>query len=70
VFVLFAAFVLMVIEARRLGIRHVWIYMALSFVVALSVAFPLFLIARQRRLARLAAASPASPPDSSAPERV
>jgi hypothetical protein len=52
IFVLLAAFVLMIVEARRLGIRHVWIYPVLSFVVALSVAFPLFLLARQLRLAR------------------
>lgn len=51
-FVLLAAIVFMVVEARRLGIRHVWIYLLVSFVIALSVAFPLFLIARQRRLAR------------------
>jgi hypothetical protein len=50
-FVLLAAFVFMIVEARRLGIRYVWVYMVLSFLVALSVAFPLFLLARQRRLA-------------------
>jgi hypothetical protein len=46
-----AAFVWMVVEARRLGIRFVWLYIALSFVIAVSVMFPLFLIARQRCLA-------------------
>jgi hypothetical protein len=46
-----AVFVLMVVEARRLGIPHVWAYLVLSVVVAISVAFPLFLIARQRALA-------------------
>ncbi|HJT95388.1 MAG TPA: DUF2834 domain-containing protein [Mycobacterium sp.] len=46
-----AAFVFMVVEARRLGVRHVWIYLVLSVVVALSVALPLFLIARQVKLA-------------------
>lgn len=49
-----AALVLMVIETRRLGIRHSWVYLALCFLVAISVAFPLFLIARERRLAALA----------------
>ena len=58
VFVLLAAVVLMVVEARRLGIRHVWIYPLLSLVVALSVAFPLFLIARQFALVRRAAGPP------------
>jgi hypothetical protein len=44
-------FMLMVIESRRLGIRFVWIYIALGILVAISVTFPLFLIARERRLA-------------------
>ena len=47
-----AASIWMVVEARRLGIRGVWLYIALSFLVAISVTFPLFLIARQRRLAQ------------------
>ncbi|MCW2889192.1 MAG: hypothetical protein JWL58_6054 [Streptosporangiaceae bacterium] len=59
-FVLLAAFVLMIVEARRLGIGYVWAYMALSLVVALSVAFPLFLLARQLRVAR--AGAPSVPP--------
>jgi hypothetical protein len=41
----------MVIEARKLGIRWVWAYVVLGFLVAISVTFPLFLIARERRLA-------------------
>jgi hypothetical protein len=44
-------FVLMIIEARRLAIRFVWIYIVLGLLVAISVTFPLFLIARERRLA-------------------
>ena len=47
-----AASIWMVVEARRLAIRGVWLYIALSFLVAISVTFPLFLIARQRRLAQ------------------
>jgi hypothetical protein len=46
-----AAVLWMLHEARRVGIRFVWIYVVLSFVIAISVTFPLFLIARQRRLA-------------------
>ena len=46
-----ALMVWMVVEARRLGIRFVWVYVTLSFLVAISVMFPLFLIARERRLA-------------------
>ena len=48
-----AAAVLMVVEARRLGIRWVWLYVLFGFLVAISVTFPLFLIARERRLAAL-----------------
>jgi hypothetical protein len=46
-----AAFVFMLAEARRLGIRYVWVYIVLSLGIAVSVMFPLFLIARQLRLA-------------------
>ncbi|SEF50823.1 Protein of unknown function [Thermomonospora echinospora] len=53
VFVALAAVVLMVVEARRLGVRHVWAYVVGALVIAISVTFPLFLIARQRRLAEL-----------------
>lgn len=49
----FAAAVFMLTEARRLGIRFVWAYLVLSMLVAISVFFPLFLIARQSRLAAL-----------------
>ena len=47
-----SALVLMVVESRRIGIPRVWLYVALSFIVAISVALPLFLIERQRRLAQ------------------
>lgn len=50
-FLTLAAIAWMVVEARRHAIRFVWLYVALSFVVAISVTFPLFLIARERRLA-------------------
>lgn len=52
-FMCFAAFTFMVVEARRLGMRHVWLYLVLSCCIAVSVMFPLFLLARQRRLARI-----------------
>src|SRR5271154_4001101 len=46
-----AAFVFIVVEGRRVGIPHVWIYPLLSIFVAISVALPLYLIARQIKLA-------------------
>ena len=48
-----AAAVFMVLEARKLGIRWVWAYVILGVLVAISVTFPLFLIARERRLAAI-----------------
>lgn len=48
-----AAFVFMVIEARRLKMRFVWAYVALALVIAIAVIFPLFLIARQRKLCEM-----------------
>lgn len=46
-----AAVILMVLEARRHNVRFVWAYIAGAFLTAISVTFPLFLIARERRLA-------------------
>ncbi|CAJ1498208.1 DUF2834 domain-containing protein [[Mycobacterium] kokjensenii] len=46
-----AAAVLMVLEARRHRVRFVWAYIAGGLLIAISVTFPLFLIARERRLA-------------------
>jgi Terpene cyclase DEP1 len=42
--------ILMVIEARKYTVRFVWAYIAAGFFVAVSVAFPLFLIARELRM--------------------
>jgi len=50
-----AAVIWMVLEARRLQIKHVWLYVLFSMTVAISVTFPLFLVARERRLASHAA---------------
>ena len=47
-----AAVVFMLSEARRLGMRRVWLYIALSFVTAMAFTFPLFLAMRERQLAR------------------
>jgi Terpene cyclase DEP1 len=45
-----AATILMVIEARKYNVRFVWAYILGSALVAVSVTFPLFLIARELRL--------------------
>jgi hypothetical protein len=45
-----AATILMVIEARKHGVKFVWLYIAGGFAIAISVTFPLFLIARELRM--------------------
>lgn len=47
---LLATAAFMVIEARRLGVRFVWLYIVFGFLIAISVTFPLFMIAREMRL--------------------
>jgi hypothetical protein len=46
-----AATFLMVIEARKHGVKFVWLYVIGGLLIAISVTFPLFLIARERRIA-------------------
>ncbi len=41
------------VEARRLAIRHWWVYVVITFGIAFAVAFPLFLLVRERRLIAL-----------------
>lgn len=43
--------VFIVVEGRRLGMRFLWVYVVVAFAVAISVALPAFLIARQVHLA-------------------
>ena len=50
-FLCLAVFVWMVLEARRLGMRGVWLYLLVGIVVAISVTVPVFLINRERALA-------------------
>jgi hypothetical protein len=45
------AAIFMVVEGRRLRLTWWWAYVALVFLVAVSVAFPVFLIARTRAVA-------------------
>src|ERR1700742_379363 len=47
-----SAAILMVIEARKHGVRFVWRYIAGGVSIAISVSFPLFLIARELRVGR------------------
>lgn len=49
----------MVLEARRLGIPYVWLYVVGGALIAISVTFPLFMLMRERRLATLGQVQPA-----------
>ncbi len=40
-----------VLEARRIGLKGVWLYIVAGLLVAISVSFPLFMIHRERVLA-------------------
>ena len=46
-FLAFACNVWMFIEARRIGVKYVYVYVIAGIVIAISVAFPLFLAARE-----------------------
>lgn len=49
----------MVLEARRLGIPGVWLYVLAGLLVAISVTVPLFLIHRELKLAQREPGQPA-----------
>jgi hypothetical protein len=57
-FLAMAVVVWMVLEARRLQIPYVWLYVVSGFLIAISLAFPLFMIHRE---IKLAAKEPGSP---------
>jgi len=46
-----AVVVFMITEARRLGMKRVWLYILLSGITAMAFTFPLFLAMRERKLA-------------------
>lgn len=46
-----AGSVFIIVEARRLGMRHSWLYVAGAAVTAFAFTFPLFLAQRERVLA-------------------
>ena len=40
----------MYVESKRVGVRFVWLYILLGFLVAFGFAFPLFLFVRETKL--------------------
>lgn len=52
-----AGSIFMVVEARRLGMRFVWLYIVGSAITAFAFTFPLFLAMRERAIAARAAAT-------------
>jgi hypothetical protein len=52
ILVAFAACLFMAIEGRRIGIRYFWLYIIMSAIIAVSVTFPLFLLARHIKIAQ------------------
>lgn len=52
----------MIIEARKLGMKRVWLYIALSGATAFAFTFPLFLAMRERKLAALSGAAHTTQP--------
>ena len=44
-----AGSIFMIIEGRRLGMKNLWLYIALSGVTAFAFTFPLFLAMRERK---------------------
>lgn len=47
----------MIFEAKRLGMKRVWLYILASGVTAFAFTFPLFLAMRERKLAQLEAST-------------
>ncbi|GAB3002158.1 DUF2834 domain-containing protein [Mycobacterium bourgelatii] len=56
-----AAAILMVVEARKHGVRFVWAYIVAAYFIGISVIFPLFLIARELRMSRATDRPPVHP---------
>lgn len=54
-----AVFLWMVLEARRLGMRGVWLYLLFGMLIAISFTVPVFMINRERALAAREAGQPA-----------
>jgi hypothetical protein len=56
---LLAVMVWMVLEARRIGMPFVWLYIVGGLLIAISFTFPLFMLVRERRLRTLGQIQPA-----------
>lgn len=52
-----AGVIFMFVEAKRIGLKGVWILVALSAVTAMAFVFPLFLALRERKLTRSASSN-------------
>ena len=53
-----AGCILLIIEARRLGMKRAWLYIVLSGITAFAFTFPLVLAMRERRLVELGRVGP------------
>ena len=56
-FLLASCFTFMWVEAKKHKVRFVWVYYLLSMMIAVAVMFPLFMIARELRMAKGAEAA-------------
>ncbi len=45
-----AFFIWMIVEGRRLGMKHLWVYAVCTFMIAFAFSCPLFLLMRERKL--------------------
>ncbi|MBT9606067.1 DUF2834 domain-containing protein [Microbacterium sp.] len=52
-----AGSIFLLIEGRRVGMRHAWLYVVLSGLTAFAFTFPLFLAMRERKLTARARAT-------------
>jgi len=60
-----AGSILIIVEAKRLGMRFGWLYVVLSGLTAFAFTFPLFLAMRERRLTQQTGAQESTPAASS-----
>ncbi|CAH0304479.1 DUF2834 domain-containing protein [Microbacterium sp. Bi128] len=52
-----AGSIFLLVEGRRVGMRHAWLYVVLSGLTAFAFTFPLFLAMRERKLTARARAT-------------